>query len=188
MANPNVANILQTVQGILSGRAPIGSQPQNISDVMKMIAQAQQAGGPGVAHSSYADVPASITDQIGAVAHRLSGAPATDALTQWELAHPGQPPPFAGTGVPGFTQNLSPTAGGQQVPFWPGTTPSNPPLIDPAAPAGQDWGQPPWWPVRVQPTIDPFGGPAVPEPQTAGGDQLTFMRRLLGGNKTIGLG
>jgi hypothetical protein len=37
-------------------------------------------------------------------------------------------------------------------------TGGNAPSIDPAAPAGSNWGQPTWWPTRVQDSFDPLGG------------------------------
>ena len=34
------------------------------------------------------------------------------------------------------------------------------PLIDPSVPAGQNFGQPGWWPTRVQDSFNPLGGGA----------------------------
>ncbi len=93
-------------------------------------------------------------------------APNARALTGMSFLRnpvPATPDPnFRGYTVPGATgvqPSTGPTAAypGQPgyVPpqFQPGaphpSAPGSPPLIDPAAPAGSNFGQPGWWPTRV---------------------------------------
>lgn len=86
--------------------------------------------------------------------------------------------PGAGPG-PGFTQSLDPNnpnvAGYNPIPTGGGPVGGSSPVsIDPAAPLGSNWGQPPWWPVRVQ---DPPGPPIQPLPPGTDLGVLSAQRR-----------
>lgn len=130
---------------------------------------------PGVQRNypeAYSGLPGgyNILDSIGMVKNNLGIAAAHPQgygtnPNQDNSAPRPQPAPFGTVPVTsGPGGRIVPT--GPAVGFGGNTQPRTPPLIDPSVPAGQNFGQPPWWPTRSQDPgsmqqPNPFGGAAA---------------------------